>query len=282
MSSTIFFWATAYIGNRMALNSYEPGELALFRYLVASIFLTLIPVFGLLKIKNPPQSKHIIHFALLGLFGISLYNIFLYNGQLTIKPGLASLLTNTAPIFTAAMSVIFLKEKVNFIGWTCIFISFIGVCIIVLGNTTNFQFEIGMIWVLLAAISLSLYFIIQKPVLTHYQGFEITYFSILAGTILLIPFGLNLPISIIEANYKNTLSVVYLGIFPGAIAYFTWSMVNSILPTSKSSIFLYLIPVISFMLSYFVFNEKPSIYTIIGGIFVLIGIFTFNFFVRKN
>ena len=40
LAVTLFLWASAFVGIRVAIEHYSPGALALFRFLVASILLT--------------------------------------------------------------------------------------------------------------------------------------------------------------------------------------------------------------------------------------------------
>ena len=53
---TLLFWDSAFVGIRAALDSYSPGHLAVFRYLIASFVLLVIALFFQIKL---PQKKHI-------------------------------------------------------------------------------------------------------------------------------------------------------------------------------------------------------------------------------
>lgn len=217
-----------------------------------------------------------------GFLGISIYNLLLYYGQLTVMPGTASLLVNTAPIFTTLLSVILLKEKVSEWGWLSLFISFTGVILIVLGQKNGIQLDTGALLILGAAITFSLYFIIQKPLLLKYNGLEVTTYSIWAGTILLLPYTFTMAPKLPSAPNEILYTVTFLGIFPGAIAYYCWSVVNQHLPASVAAPFLYLTPVFSMIFSYFIFKEVPSIITITGGIIAITGVYATNLFKRSG
>jgi drug/metabolite transporter (DMT)-like permease len=71
----------------------------------------------------------------------------------------------------------------------------------------------------LAAIAQSLYIIGQKLYLTRYNAFQFTTYAIWAGTFFLLIFSPGLIEEVRVAPLDATLALVYLGVFPSAIAY---------------------------------------------------------------
>jgi drug/metabolite transporter (DMT)-like permease len=270
---TILTWSTAFVGNKIALADYDPFTLPLIRYIFGSLTLGILAFFQPFRL---PDKQDLPAIFACGLFGISLYNFCLYSGQQTIPVGVASLLTNSAPIFTAFISVIWLKEKFTLWGWTGIFTSFAGVVLIVLGKPGPLTIELGALWALASAVSISFYFIMQKPLFNKYTSFEVVTYSIWSGTIILAPALPWMIEDLLQADPSITLTAAYLGIFPGAFGYFTWSIVLANMPASKASPFIYLIPVLAFILSYFILDEVPTQLTIIGGIITISGVFIVN------
>jgi uncharacterized membrane protein len=70
---------------------------------------------------------------LCGLAGIALYNITLNTGQQTVAAGAASFIVNSAPILTALLALVFLKERFTVWGWIGTVISFGGIALIASG-----------------------------------------------------------------------------------------------------------------------------------------------------
>ena len=68
----IIFWASAFVGIRHAVLEYHPFELALFRYIIASI--TLL-IFALIKKIRLPEIKDLVHFFSTGIIGISVWTL---------------------------------------------------------------------------------------------------------------------------------------------------------------------------------------------------------------
>ena len=137
---TLLFWASAFVGIRAALDSYSPGHLAVFRYLIASFVLLVIALFHQIKL---PQKKHIPVIMLNGLLGIAIYHSALNFGELYVSAGVASFIINAVPIFTAILAYIFLNERLRKYAWVGIIISFFGVTLIIFCRWPRLQ---SFIW----------------------------------------------------------------------------------------------------------------------------------------
>jgi drug/metabolite transporter (DMT)-like permease len=156
--------------------------------------------------------------------------------------------------------------------------SFCGVNLIAFGEGGALKFEIGAIYVFAAAVCTSIYFVIQKPLLARYGSFEMTSYSIWVGTAVMLPCFPGLAGAIGSARVASTLTVIYLGVFPAALAYFFWSYVLARFPASRSVSFLYLVPVVATLLAYLWLGEVPSPLSITGGCFSLTGVVILNRF----
>src|SRR4051812_45010178 len=105
---TILLWGSAFPAIRVALRSFEPVHLAPYRFLVASVSLLL---FARLRRIPLPKRHDLFRLFLSGAAGIGVYNLALNTGQKTVPAGSASLLINTAPIWTAVMARVFLNDR---------------------------------------------------------------------------------------------------------------------------------------------------------------------------
>ena len=184
--AAVFFAASAFPGISVGLEGYSPGHLALLRFLVASFGLAIYAVFSGMR---PPAARDLPAVALAGFLAFSAYNVLLGYGQTSVPAGTASLLIASIPAFTAIWAVAFLEERLGVRGWAGIVVSFLGVTLISFGKGEGFGADPGALLVLLAALSASGYFAMQKPYLQRYGAFEFTSYAIWAGTLLLLPFS---------------------------------------------------------------------------------------------
>ncbi len=270
---TLFFWASAFVGIRLALQTYSPYHLGLLRYLTASM--VLIPV-ALCKKIRMPNLRELPVLLLAGVIGIGGYNVALNVGEQTVTASSASFVINTAPILTAIFAVLALKEKLPWLGWFGIGISFIGVSFITIGEGNGLSLSSGILAIFLAALLHSGYIILQKKLFQRYTSFEVTAFSIWFGTLFLLLFSKGSLTAIAHARIEPTLAIVYLGIFPGAIAYFTWSYTLSKLNASKAASFLFLIPLLTIAIEFLCLRQMPRPIAIIGGITAIGGVIVTN------
>jgi drug/metabolite transporter (DMT)-like permease len=70
--------------------------------------------------------------------------------------------------------------------------------------------------------------------------------------------------------------MVYLGIFPTAVAYVTYAYAFSRMDASVAASFLYLVPVLAYLIAWVWLGETPSLVSVAGGMIVLAGVFIVN------
>ncbi|MDQ5817942.1 MAG: EamA family transporter, partial [Actinomycetota bacterium] len=81
---TVFFWAAAFAGIRVGLESYGPGELALLRLLVASVALAAYAAYT--RMRLPEIGDLPVIFAV-GFLAFALYHVALNFGERTVSAG---------------------------------------------------------------------------------------------------------------------------------------------------------------------------------------------------
>jgi len=266
---TLLLWASAFAGIRVGLEGYGPFHLALFRFLVASFTLLLLIPIGRLR---APRAADIPLIGLLGFLGITVYHVALNQGELTVGAGAASLLIASGPVFSAVLAAVFFGERLSSVGWAGIGVGFCGVALIALGEGGGLRFSSGALWIVLAALSTSLYFVFQKYLHGRYTSFEVTAYTLWAGTLWMLPLLPGLPRALAEAPPAATWSVVYLGIGPGALAYAAWTFALSRAAASRVTSFLYLSPALAVAIAWIWLGELPSFLALFGGALAIAGV----------
>ena len=279
----LLLWASAFPGIRAALapaggtpgpDGYGPATLALLRFGTASLVLAVYAVFAKVRV---PRKEDLPRIVLAGLLGITIYHICLNIGERTVESGAAALLISLSPIITALLSAVFLGERLRPWGWGGIAISFVGAAVVALGKSEGgLTLDLGALFILTATVSTSLYFLVSKPGLAKYSATEFTSYAIWAGTIPMLVFAPSLLAQMQTAPVSATVSGVYLGIFPGAIAYVLWGYGLSKMSASRVSAFLYLQPANAAIIAWFWLGEVPSVAVIVGGITAIAGVAVVN------
>ncbi len=272
-AATIVTWASAFAAIRVALTAYTPEHVALGRFLVASAALA---GYAALFPMRRPERRDLPMIALLGFLGVTVYHVALNYGEVTVTAGAASLLLSSAPIFTALLATAFLGERLRVWGWAGIALSFCGAALISVGEGKGLRFAPGALFLLVSAVCFSLYAILSKPYLTKYRALELSTYAIWAGTLSLFFFARGFADAVRAAPQSATLALLYLGVFPTALAYATWAYTLSQTPASSAASFLYLVPALAIAIAWIWLGEAPTPLALAGGALALAGVLLVN------
>ncbi len=273
LTISLILWASAFAGIRLGLRGFGPGQLALLRFIIASASLL---IYALITRLPMPKLRDLPMLFLMGFLGFTVYHVGLNAGEVAVPAGAASFIIASVPVFSTLLAVIFLRERLTIIGWTGAAISFLGVAVISMGTGTGLKFEPAALYIVLAALGESAFFVLQKPLLSRYSGLQLTTYTIWTGTVFMMVYLPGLISQIGRAPMASTLAVAYLGIFPAAIGYVLWSFALSRADVSRVTSTLNLSPILSLAIAFVVLGEVPTLISVIGGIITVGGVILLN------
>ncbi|GGF18552.1 membrane protein [Halobacillus andaensis] len=280
---TIIIWGSTFAAIRASLHGgYTAGHLVLVRYLIASAVFLLLALWPGVRFRLP-RKEDILKICLLGWVGISLYHIGVTFGEITVSAGTAGMLIGSAPIFTALIAVLFLREQLGLFGWLGLGIGFTGILLITLGTSgDSFSISAGAWLVLMAAVATSIFFVFQKPLFARYRPLELTAYFTWAGTLPFLIFSPGVWDSVTGATLEANLSALYVGIFPAGVAYVTWATALSLGNASSVTSMMYLEPLVAILVAWIWLQEWPSTLSLVGGGVAILGVVVVNGLAKKQ
>ncbi len=262
-------WASAFIGIRYAIKDYSPGAMALLRYLVASLCMGII--YANLRQRSKHRWKEVLAAMVLGVFGFAIYNVCLNAGEQHVDAGIASFIIGLSPLFVILIASWLYHERLNRFEKIGLVISVIGVIVIAVSEIKSFKIGEGMVLVLIACVSGAIYSAWQKKLLIKFHPIEFTAYAIWGGTFVMLIFMPHLWHEVRHAAIGSTLAIIYMGIFPGAIAYLCYSYAFTHMSASLGVSYSYSIPFIATLMGWIFLREMPNVGGMIGCVLALVG-----------
>ena len=193
IAGVILCWAYSPIGVHMGLHSYSPGQLALLRFLIASVFMGGI---ALAVGIGRPRVRDLPWLLVLGFFGVFLHHTSLNYGQQWVTAAASSVLAQSVPLFSVVIAFFCLKERVSLWRWGCVLLGLLGVLVVIWGDHGVGDIDPRGLLILLAAVSWSVYFVIQKHYAHRYSPLTMACYMVWAGTLMPVSYThLTLPTS---------------------------------------------------------------------------------------
>lgn len=249
-----------------------------FRNFVAMIFAFIL----LLKNKDSLKwkegnLKYLLLRATFGTIGI-LCNFYAVD-HLVLSD--ASMLNKMSPFFAILFSYIILKEKANLLQWISVTVAFLGSLLIIkptLSNMDLFPSIIGLTGGLGAGIAYTMVRVLgQRGENKGYIVFFFSAFSCLA----------TMPYLIFNFSPMSMTQTIYL-LFAGVcacIAQFSITTAYCYAPAKEVSIYDYSQIIFSAIIGYFLFNQIPDSFSILGYIIICsmaLFMFIYNNMIQKK
>jgi len=249
-----------------------PGALSLGRLLIGVVALGI----GV-AVRRPPRppGRDWIGLVVIGVLWFGIYNVALNAAERRIDAGTASTLIQISPIIIAALAALVLKERTS--RWLVpgLTIALTGVALIAWGTgdpASGQRDLLGVLLALLSAVVYSVSVIIQKPLLSRLPAIQVTWLGCAVGAVACLPFAGQLIHVVATAQPAQLLWIVYLGVFPTAIAFTTYAYALNTMTATNLGVTTYLVPPITVLLAWVFLRETPPLLAVLGGVICLLGV----------
>ena len=125
---------------------------------------------------------------------------------------------------------------------------------------------------LLAALLYGTAVVLQKPLLRRTSALQVTFLACATATVACLPFAPSLINDASHAGSGKAAWVVYLGVFPTALAFTTWAYALARTTAGKLAATTYLVPPLVVLLALVLLGERPPLVALAGGAACLAGV----------
>ncbi len=272
---TIIIWGTTFISTKVLLADFRPVEILFFRFVMG---------FAVLLLAYPRRMKGVgrrqeMTFVLAGLSGICLYYL-LENMALTYTMASnVGVIISAAPFFTAILSRLFLKSEGKlranfFIGFA---LAMAGVALIGFNGSRMELNPAGDVLAVLAAFVWACYSILTRKISSFgYPVILTTRRTFFYGILFMVPvlFFFDFQMGLERfADVTHLLNILYLGLGASALCFVTWNFAVKVLGAVKTSVYIYMVPVITVVTSVLILREPVTWVSIMGTVLTVAGLF---------
>ncbi|WP_134766835.1 DMT family transporter [Nocardioides sp. 1609] len=267
---TLVLWASAFVAIRHLGSDFAPGPLSLGRLLVGALALGVV---ALGRGVPRPTGRQWVSIVTIGVLWFGVYNVALNEGERRVDAGTAAMLIQVSPVLIAVLAAIFLSERFTpqlALGLT---LAFSGVAVIGLaGSPDGDRDVVGVALCLLAAVVYAVSLVLQKPLVASLPAVHVTWLACSVGAVACLPFAGGLVTEVGDAPASSVAWLVYLGVFPTAIAFTTYAFALRHMSASSLGVTTYIVPVLTIVMSLVFLDEVPPGAAYVGGALALVGV----------
>ncbi|MHA8072114.1 DMT family transporter [Aquirufa ecclesiirivi] len=267
-------WSSAAVATKLGILSVHPLILANVRLIFAGIFILLISYFFQSHRRIQITRKELAQLAFFGLLNSTIYLGSFVLALTFLSPGIGSLATATNPLFITLLSALLLQRKPqgNEIGSLIL-----GLSGILIASYSQLKLDPnvwkGLLILIGGIITVSAATVYYVRTEWQLNSFVINGWQVLIGGLFLLPFTASYSdVSIASFDLRFFFSVAWL-IFPVSMgALWLWFYLINQDPVS-ASLWMFLCPVFGYIYAYLFSGESIDIFTLIGTLIVIVGLY---------
>lgn len=235
-------------------------------------FIALPVLFAVMKRKKagkaqwPLLKPYVISGVLLGFGWLTLFYGFKHTSISS-----AVMIYNMCPVYVMIAAPLLLKETISKIQISVIFISFLGLFLIVGHNLSEGYGSMGLV---LSAVSGMLYaaiVLINRSIKVRVDNQTATFVQILTAMIVLLPFVLidGTILTVVSLDAKAVIFTILLGVLHTGVAYTIFFSLYEHMKSVEIVSYSFLEPLFSILFSVVFIGETLTFPQMIGGILIL-------------
>jgi len=215
--------------------------------------------------------------GILSLFGVTLNQLLFIGGLSRTKASNTSLLAVTIPIFTLAVSAILGTEKLTLAKLGSIALAGVGVILLIDPRNASFSSQTtqGDMMIILNSLSFGIYVATSKDVITRNGAFRSMMWVFVFSSLVCLPLGIVSLSTVDAAAFDSTIwwLILYIALGATAVPYLLNAFAISKVSPSVVAVFIYLQPLIGFVLASIFLNEVLDLRFVVAAFLVFAGVY---------
>lgn len=270
----------AFFGSLAVVGKVVLREIPAFALVGFRVGITALALFAVLRFKNEvalADKRDYLRFFGLSFFAVTFNQLFFITGLSLTKASNTSLLAVTIPLFTLGIGAMIGAEKLRKRKVFGIILAAVGVILLIDPRKASFSSEttLGDFLVILNSLCYGIYIAFSKEIITRNGALRSVAWVFIFGCIFCVPLGIYslAQIDVYAVKGSTWGLVLYAGIVATLLPYLfnAWALAR--VNPSTVAVFVYLQPLIGFILAVFLLGEPLGFMVIIAGILIFTGVF---------
>ncbi|MDC7952840.1 DMT family transporter [Liquorilactobacillus mali] len=270
LSLSASIWGGMFVVVKVVVKYVPPVELVWLRYLVAIVILGLV---SLLK-----REKWIINKAdlglifLIGFIGNTISIVTQETGTWLSNAQTGAVITSATPTFMILFAWWLLKEKLTKVKILSVVMATIGVTCIVGIHLTGRHVLLGVLSLIMAALTWALMSVLIKKLSGNYSTLQVTIMSTLVAIVCLSPVMLIKHQVLEHIDFLNPVIIaclLYLGVVSTALGFLMWNQGLHLVSAGSSGLFFLLQPIVGTLLGWLFLNEALTWGFLLGSFLII-------------
>jgi drug/metabolite transporter (DMT)-like permease len=277
----VAFWGASFVATKLVLRELSPITIVILRFALG-----LAALIAIVNLKGKwafVPRRDLGWFLFLGFNGIFVHQLLQVNGLVSTSATNTGWMVALIPIFTALLAWVLLREPFGLIQVLGLALAALGTLLVV----SRGEFETGAIslpatrgdlLVFLSAPNWAIFSVLSKRLLARYPPSFMITVTMGLGWLLL------LPLFVASAGWRELpglslegwAGLLFLGLFCSGLAYVFWYDALKVAGAGHVASFLYLEPLVTFVVAMALLKERPVIGTLVGGGLILSGVWLVN------
>lgn len=268
-------WGTSFIATKVLMEDalLSPAEVYVYRFAMAYVLLLAV-TFRKIFANN---LKDELQLMLCGVCAGSLYYVLENYALHYTTTGNVSLLSSLSPMITAALMALLFRAKIGAGLIIGSIVAFVGVGCIIFSHGEGLEINpLGDVLALLSAFAWAVYAVGVKRLIPIYTSLFITRKLFLYGVLTAAPLlwigGAPTHLAVLFTNTSYLLNMLFLVLICSLLGFVVWNYATKELGPVAANNYLYLQPLVTMIVAYFILGEEISFLGYLGCVLIIGGL----------